>query len=36
MGTAYGLVYPIAGVNIGELLIFGRVAGENVVREVAV
>jgi 3-oxosteroid 1-dehydrogenase len=33
---ANGVVYPIPGINIGELLIFGRVAGENVVKENAV
>jgi 3-oxosteroid 1-dehydrogenase len=36
MGVAYGVVYPMPGINIGELLIFGRVAGENVVKEKAV
>lgn len=36
MGVAYGVVYPIPGINVGELLIFGRVAGENVVNEKAV
>jgi succinate dehydrogenase/fumarate reductase flavoprotein subunit len=29
MGVAYGVVYPMPGINIGEFLIFGRVAGEN-------
>ena len=34
MGASHGLLYPIPGCNIGDLLIFGRVAGENAVKEV--
>ncbi len=33
MGVTYGVVYGIPGTNMAEVLVFGRVAGENAVKE---
>jgi 3-oxosteroid 1-dehydrogenase len=33
LGSIYGFLYPASGGNLCELLVFGRVAGENIVNE---
>jgi 3-oxosteroid 1-dehydrogenase len=36
LGSIYGLLYPSPGGNLCELLVFGRVAGENIVNAIHV
>jgi len=35
VGSIYGQRYPAAGGNIAEFLAFGRIAGQNAVKELA-
>ena len=34
-GSIYGMLYPMAGGNLAECIIFGRIAAENAIQEKA-
>lgn len=33
LGSIYGFLYPTTGGNLCEMIVFGRIAGQNAVRE---